>query len=357
MSEPVTIRQVAAAAGVSPATVSRVLAGSPRVDAGLAARTLAAVDELGYRANRVAQALRTRSTGTVGMVVPNIANPFFPIVIQAVEKELRQHGARLLLCDSGDDVAEEAELISSLLDHRIDGILLSPCDRRASQDALRRAAAQVPVVQVDRFALKDLDYVGVHQEDAMGLVVAHLIEQGCRTFTYVTSNLAASTAAERHRAYVRAVRDIDSYSERRVHEGDHSLAWGQEAARQILEEGDLPDAIVCASDLVAVGVLDRLRGLGIDVPNDVLVTGFDATVLARVAWPSLTSVRQPLEEIGKLAVQVVLETERSSRVGRTWLLPAELIIGDSTKKIHELPSQARSKTTGRKSIRQAVPKS
>lgn len=332
MQGPTTIRDVATEAGVSIATVSRVLAGSSRVDPELRAKTLAAVERLGYRANRVAQALRTRSTGTVGMVVPNISNPFFPVIIQAVEEELRKHGTRLLLCDSGDDVGQEAELLRGLLDHRIDGILVSPCDRIASRSAVRMAAGRVPLVQIDRVAVGDLDYIGVDQEAAMGAVVTHLLDQGCRRLAYVSSSMHASTAAVRLRAYVHHVRPVDGASAKRVYVGDFSLAWGKEAAARILADGSLPDAIVCANDLLAVGVLDVLRHEGIAVPKDVLIAGFDDTVLATVAWPPLTSVRQPLEDIGREAVQIVLSAATESRPARTRLLPAELVVRDSTRR-------------------------
>jgi len=335
VDERVTIRQVAEAAHVSPATVSRVLSGSTRVDEEMRARTLATAERLGYRANKVAQAMRTRSIGAVGMVVPNITNPFFPGVIQAVERQLRQSDIRLLLCDSEDDVAQEAELLLSLLDHRIDGILLSACDRIASRSAARMVAGHVPLVQVDRVTMRDHPYVGVDHAQAMSTVLAHLVDQGCSQFAYVSSSLGISTAAERLRAYVDYVRPVDARSAERVYIGDFSLAWGKEAAAMILADGNLPDAIVCVNDLVAVGVLDTLRQGGVTVPEDVLVTGFDDTVLAAAAWPPLTSVRQPLEEIGREAVRIVLSgptRDPRARVPKS-VMPADLIVRTSTQRL------------------------
>lgn len=330
MGTPATIRQVAEAAGVSPATVSRVLSGTRRVNPELRARTLAAVERLNYRANRVAQALRTRSTGTVGMVVPNITNPFFPVVIQAVEQELRRHAVQLLLCDSGDDVHQEAELVRSLLDHRIDGILVSPCDRISSRGAVGLAAARVPLVQIDRRAVTDVPFVGVDQETAMAEVVEHLIAQGCRRFAYVTSSSRASTAEERLRAYRRCVRRLDGSSADRLYIGSFTLDWGREAANRMVSEGDLPDAIVCANDSVALGVLDILRYRGIEVPGDVLITGFDDTDLASLAWPPLTSVRQPLEAIGKKGAELVLAGSANEADEGCALFRAELIVRQSS---------------------------
>ena len=335
-----TIRQVAEAARVSPATVSRVLHGTRPVRAELRARVLSAAEELSYSVNRVAQALRTRSTGTVGMVVPNVANPFFPVVIQAVERELRRHGVHLLLCDSGDDVREEAELVRSLLDHRIDGILLSPCDRLSSRPAVRLAASQVPLVQIDRRAVADLAYVGVDQDAAMSEVIEHLILQGCRRFAYVSSTSSASTAAERLHAYSRTVKRIDAPSAKRVYRGSFSLDWGRRAAQSILKEADLPDAIVCANDSVALGVLDVLRSNGLRVPEDVLLTGFDDTELASIAWPRLTSVRQPLEMIGRKGAELVLATGGVVPGNSVGLFKAEVKIrGSSCRAEPALPAK------------------
>ncbi len=329
MQRPVTIRQVASRAGVSPATVSRVLAGSPRVDPRLRARTLAAIDQLAYRTNQVARALRTSSTGTIGMVVADIVNPFFPVIIQAVERQLRTQDAQLLLCDSEDDVGKEAELVASLLDHRIDGILICPCDRVASRDALQLAATRVPVVQFDRVASRALDYVGVHQDQAMAAIVAHLQAQGCGSFCYVTFSPRASTAAERLRGYRRAVGAIDPPSAGRVYEGAATFSFGQEAGRAILGSAKLPGAIVCANDLIALGVLDHLKGRGVAVPSDVLVTGFDDTLLAAVSSPTLTSMRQPLEEIGRKAAEIVLRADHGQRA-RPLLLEAKLVVRASS---------------------------
>ncbi len=330
MDRAVTMRQVAEAAGVSPATVSRVLAGSTRVHPDLRARVLASAERLGYRANRVARALRTRSTGTVGMVVPNITNPFFPVVIQAVERELHRRNLRLLLCDSADEVRQEAEVLQILLDHRIEGILISACDRIASRSMIRMAAGLVPVVQVDRLAVPDLHFVGADQEGAMAAIVEHLVAQGCRRMAYVSSSPRISTAVERLRAYERLVRAVDEPSAERTYTGDFTLAWGREAARRIVGEHDLPDAIVCANDLVAVGVLQALDEAGISVPRDVLVTGFDDTVLATVARPQLTTVRQPLADIGREAVETVLAARQGSPATTRKVLPSLLVARAST---------------------------
>jgi LacI family transcriptional regulator len=323
----VTIRDVARAADVSPATVSRVLRGVPSVDRRLHARVLEAATRLGYRPNHAARALRTRSTGLVGMVVPNIGNPFFPGIIQAIERELRQRGLRLLLCDSDDDVNQESELLLSLLSHSIDGLLISPCDSIASRSAVRMAAGRVAVVQVDRFTTDEVAYVGVDPSAAVEQVIEHLAERGARQFAYVGSSPRISTAAERQEAYKYMVRPIDERSAERIYAGDFSLDWGRAAARQMLSERALPHAVVCANDLTAIGVMSTLQASGVRVPEDVMVTGFDDTILASTSQPSLTTVRQPADELSRTAIEVLVG---DADYPRTSLLPAQLVVRGST---------------------------
>jgi LacI family transcriptional regulator len=331
--ETVTIREVAAAAQVSTATVSRVLSGVDTVDPALAARVEAAATRLGYRTNRVARALRRRSTQTVGVVVPDITNPFFPAAIQAVEGALRQAGLSLLLCDAGNDVAVEAELLRNLMDHQVDGLLISACDWVASRQAVALAASQIPLIQIDRRALGHMPYVGVDQADAIAQLVEHLRGEGYRRYAYITPHTSISNAKERLDEFLSLVRPIDPEVDKRVYTGDFSVSWGYEAAERILATRPLPDAIVCANDLSAVGALRALREHQISVPRDIAVTGFDDTVLSIATQPPLTTVRQPLEELGREAVSMLrlAMTDRESPA-RSAVLKAALIVRESSQR-------------------------
>jgi LacI family transcriptional regulator len=317
---------------VSPATVSRTLSGVASVDPDLAVRVKATAERLGYRANRVARALRRQSTQTVGLVIPDLTNPFFPAVVQAVERKLRASGNSLLLCDAGNDVETEAEAIRGLFDHQVDGLLIVPCDRIASRPAIQLAASRAPVVQIDRRALADAAYVGVDQADAIRQVVDHLRDEGCRTFGYVTPSPGISTAKERLDAFLRLVHPLNPDVENRLCLGDFSLEWGHRAAARICDAGPLPDAIVCANDLIAIGVLQALRERGLKVPLDVAVTGFDNTVLAVASDPQLTTVRQPLEDVGAAAVAALQQAIAAPhQPPSSSVLPATLIIRESSR--------------------------
>lgn len=327
----VTIREVADAAGVSTATVSRALAGVQTVDPALVERVRQSADRLGYRANRVARALRRQSTQTIGLVVPDITDPFYPAVVRAIERELRRTGLSLLLCDSGSDPEVEAELLRNLFDHQVDGLLVSVCDRTASRPAVELAASRTPLLQIDQRAVPELPYVGVAQADAMRQVVEHLLGQGCRSFGYLGAGPQTPGGQERLDGFLEHAKPADPAAADRVELGDVSVPWGYEAAARLLDAGRRPDAIICSSDLAAIGALQALRERGVSVPGDVAVTGFDDTVLAVASDPPLSSVRQPLEELGTQAVQeLTAAIEQHLPQPRSVVLQAGLAVRESS---------------------------
>jgi LacI family transcriptional regulator len=305
---PVTIREVADAAGVSVATASRALSGRRRVSPAAEAAVLAASERLGYRANTVARSLRMRSTATVGMVVPRISNPYFPLLVEVVERQLSATGRELLLCDSQNDVAIEAARVDALLDRQVDGLLFIACDGAASLATLARASARVPVIQMDRYVDgHDGDFVGVDNETGMRDVIAHLVATGARTFALVSSRTVDSSARTRLHTYREAVGHIDPAGAERVLLGDYDVSWGLEAARRLLADGPLPDAIVCGADIIALGVVAALGEVGIRVPGDVAVTGFDDIGFAAISAPPLTTLRQPADAIAAEGVRMLTE--------------------------------------------------
>jgi LacI family transcriptional regulator len=176
-----------------------------------------------------------------------------------------------------------------------------------------------------------MPYVGVDQAAAMGKVIGHLREQGCQRFAYITPHPAISTASERLDAFLRRTARVDPTASQRVYRGDFSLEWGHEAARRIIAERPRPDAIVCANDLNAIGALQALREEGLAVPGEVAVSGFDDTILAVACHPQLTTVRQPLEDIGRQAVTVLRAAMADPSLPPTLaVLKADLVVRDST---------------------------
>lgn len=298
----VTMRDVAAAAGVSVATVSRVLSGNRPVRPEHAAAVRDAVDRLGYRPNQLASALRRQTTLTVGMVVPEIANPFFPGVVEAIEHALVGHRRGLLLCDSQGDPDHELQQVLRLLDRQVDGILIVPCHEQRSAAAVEAALAQVPVVQVDRRVSGVVtDTIEADHTAGIRALVEHLHALGRRRLAFVGADVASSVAKERLEAY----RSTGAGGPELL--GTFTIDHGQAAARALLDADELPDGVVGANDLIALGVIQGLRAAGVEVPDTVAVTGFDDIGFASVTHPALTTAHQPVRHLGASAVRLLTD--------------------------------------------------
>ncbi|MDK3255201.1 LacI family DNA-binding transcriptional regulator [Blastococcus capsensis] len=303
----VTIRDVARHARVSTATVSRALSGARPVSAEVVEQVRRSAEELGYAGNGIASALRRSRTDTVGMVVPSIANPFFTSLVESAEHALQQAGQQLFLCSSRSDPGLEAQRLRTLVARQVDGIVISPVHGTESTAAVAWAADQLPLVQVDRYVTGvDSHWVGVDDHAALGLIADHLAQRGVRTAAFVSSRLTNSSTELRLSGLRRHTTRLGiAVDERQILLGDYSIAWGREAAAQLLADGPLPDAIICADDLIALGVLEGCAAGGIGVPDDVLVTGFDDIPFSALSAPPLTTVHQPQEQIAAEAVRLL----------------------------------------------------
>lgn len=310
MSEPapVTIQDVAARAGVSIATVSRVLAGKPGAGKEVRERVLQVVEDLGYRGNSFARSLRLKKSNTMGLLVPNIVNPFFPALIQEIEQRLDARGHGLLLADSQGSIDIEAQRIQSLVDRQIDALIISPVDEHDSRLALETAAERTPVIQVDRRATGNAPYVGVNHRQAMGLVVDHLSDMGRRRLAFVGYAASVSTSEARLAAFRDLTQNQGLSSKPPMLRESGS---DTERERDAWLDQHIPhiDAIVTTSDLIAVSVQNSLRQRGYGVPADIAIVSFDDTPLASAA--QLTSVRQPLGEMAAATVALASAEEHT----------------------------------------------
>lgn len=319
----VTIFDVAREAGLSTATVSRVLSESRTVKPETARAVHAAAQRLGYQTNYVARSLRRQRTQTIGLVIPDITNPFFPALVQAIETELRHIGYGLLLADAQNNPLIEAQTIGHLLTRRVDGILISPCDRRRSRQNIATAINHTHVVQIDRHAGMLTHYVGTDQTNAITQVLTHLAGQNRHHLTYLAGPPTASVSYERQTAFNRHAPGAHTLL------GDFTVEWGRRATETILTNWPHTDAIICSSDLIAAGVLRTLRNHHIAVPTQIAVTGFDDILLAEATEPPLTTIRQPITTIAAHAVELI--TKPPSNHQPTQLrLPASLITRAST---------------------------
>jgi len=307
MANEVRLQDVAEAAGVSIATASRALSGKSRVSPETARLVAEVARRLDYRVDRIARAMRSGTTRTVGMIVPVIGNPIFAELVGEVEAELRRLGFELVLADSNADVEQESRRIDTLVDRRVDGILIVSQDHRRSATALARAMEEVPVVQIDRvLARSTADFVGVDNDAGMAAVLEHYAGLGAQSVVLVSANDVNSVGQARRRAFERIAPELGFD----VHEpfyDSFDVETGTAASAELIRRGPLPDAIVAGSDLIAFGLIAGFREFGVVVPDDVLVAGFDGTQLSGIYNPPLTTVRQPLEAIARDAVSFLME--------------------------------------------------
>lgn len=298
----VTIQQVADAAGVSTATVSRTLAGLPGAGSEVRDRVIRTADSLGYRVDPIARSLRGRRSGMVGLVVPDIVNPFFPALVRELEDALQGGGTGILMGDAQGSAEVERLRVQALVGRRVDALVISPVHARKSRRTLQEAALHTRVVQVDRRASAKLPYVGADHRGAMETVYELLRQRDCRRFAFLGYDDGVSTSAERLKAFEAVTKDIDPGAAGRT------LHATQLAADEVSPEWldahirDV-DAVITTSDLLAVSLQLALTERGLRVPDDIAIVSFDNTRLAAVA--GLTSIRQPLPEMAGLVTQLV----------------------------------------------------
>ncbi|PRB60662.1 LacI family transcriptional regulator [Microbacterium sp. MYb45] len=302
----VTLHEVAAAAGVSIATVSRALNGKDRVSGRTAEHVAQVAEQLGYRVNLIGRGLRAGTGATIGVVVPVISNPFYGELIHRLEDHLQRRGFDLVIADSHGDVDRERDRLRMLVERRVEGIFVVPSDAELSFEAVADTARRVPLVQLDRRVL-DLpaDFVGVDNDAGIDLAVEHVTSRGAKRVVLVSGNDVTSVGRERRAAFEATVRTRGLPHEESIF-GEYLLSFGESAAEALLARGPLPDAIIAGDDLVAAGAIAALKHAGRSVPSDVQVTGFDGTMLADVCEPRLTTVVQPFDELAREATEALV---------------------------------------------------
>lgn len=326
----VTIEDVAQRAGVSTATVSRVIAGKPYVRDALRVRVLDAIRELNYRPSRVARSLRVQRSSIIGLIISDIQNPFFTSVVRAVEDVAQQRGFSVMLCNSDESKDKEAAYIDLLLDEQVSGLIVSP----TSTDAgiyRRLVEANVPVVAIDRRVENTpMDMVVGDNVQAAFEVVSHLIANGYRRIAAVLGIPDASTGAERYEGYERALRAHGmSVESELVRQGMPRSDSGYRSTLQLLQLENPPDAIFTGNNLLTIGALRAIAELGLRIPDDVALAAFDEMEWMFLVKPALTVVAQPTYAMGKKAAELLLQ-----RIADPNRPPQEVLL-QPTIKVHE----------------------
>lgn len=302
-----TIKDVAQRAGVSTATVSRALTGSSPVSDEVRDRVQQVVAELDYRPNGLARSLRTESTGTVGLVVSTILNPFFTHLARAAEDEAIANGFNVILCNADDDASKEERYLQVLLEKRVDGLLLNPSTSRAPH-IQRIASRGVPIVLLDRSVEGvDAPIVRSQSSDAIAELVRHMVSLGHKRLGMISGPLTLLNGAERYRDFTNAARAAGHpVDERDVVFGDFERTSGAEGMRRLLSADTGPDAVFVANGPMALGALEALLDAGLSVPDDISIAAFDDDPWFRLVATPVTAIRQPTAELGRLAMRTLL---------------------------------------------------
>ncbi|MFJ4692023.1 LacI family DNA-binding transcriptional regulator [Streptomyces sp. NPDC088766] len=306
-----TLEEVAARAGVGRGTVSRVINGSPRVSDATRAAVEAAVAELGYVPNTAARALAANRTNAIALVVPEpetrfFAEPYFSDILRGVGAELADTEMQLLLIFAGSD-RERQRLAQYLAAHRVDGVLLVSVH---ADDPLPDLIAQLEIPAVisgPRSAAETLPSVDSDNYGGARSAVEHLLARGCRRIGHITGRLDVYGAQRRVDGYRDALLDAGhGVDELLIVQGDFTEEGGQRAMRELLARDPALDAVFAGSDVMAAGARQALREAGRRIPDDVALVGYDDSAIARHMDPPLTSVRQPIEEMGRRMLDLLL---------------------------------------------------
>jgi LacI family transcriptional regulator len=335
----VTLADVAERAGVSPATVSRVLNSNYPVAASTRERVLRAVDELDYVVNGHARALAASSSDVLGIVVNDVADPFFGLMAGAVQAEASKEDLLAVICNTAGSPDEELRYIRLLLRQRAKAVVLTGGSRSGEAayveefDALVRQAdaAGTQVITCGRPAVAGSPAIALTFDNRRGAegLTRHVVALGHRRIAYVTGPRASSTSADRLQGHRDALRQAKiPFDKGLVVHGTFDREAGVDAAVRLLDRLDRPTAIVAANDLIALGLIAGARELGVKVPAEVSVVGFDDLPFSVDTFPSLTTVRIPLVEVGRRAGRIAIGHERVAP-GSVVRIRSELVVRDS----------------------------
>jgi len=325
------LEEVARRAGVSTATVSRVLNGIDVVRTATKERVLRAAADLEYHPNLHARTLAGGKSRTIGMIASNIENPFFLDIYMALEDSAHARGYEVVIANTGYDSHQLARCVSLMIGRRVAGlaVVVSEMDQSLISQ-LKRAG--IPAVFYDVGPVEDrLFNIRVDYRHGIQAVVAHLHSLGHRRFAFAGHHSSLGPTSERESAFVDAVQACSPAATHFSVLATDSLDGGRRAASDILSSGFSPTAIVCVNDFMAAGVLRELNRRGIRVPADISVTGFDNIQLSEYLTPPLTTVHIPRARIGKLALEILVQTlPRPESPPVETVIEPELLIREST---------------------------
>ncbi len=325
----VSIKDIARLAGVSHSTVSRALRGSILIPAGTARRIQKIAEEQGYSASAIGRGLVKGRTEAIGVVVTSIADPFNGEVVGGLEEFANQHGYSVILATSQAVPAREISVVKSFQSRRVDGIIVAS-SRVGSSYSQLLADTRIPVVLLNNQHPDEFNY-SVRIDNRKGTFEAtnHLLSLGHRKIAYLGDRFGLNSDTERCAGFQQAMAEAGAAVEARfLLTGDGRMKGAMDALGSL--KGNWPTAVVCYNDLTAVGVMVAAKQMGISIPGDLSVVGFDDIQVAELLTPALTTVRQPKWELGMRSMALILQILRGEEAEKSVILPGELVVRDST---------------------------
>ena len=328
----VTISDVAELAGVSYQTVSRVINNNPNVSAATRQRVQEIVTETGYRPSHIARSLVTSRTATIGLIVPDISNPFFSTVARGADRVASENGYTILLCNTGEDASREVDLLNLLQERYVDGVII--CGSRLEDTPLKKALSQFQAKVLLNRRLSDGTIPAVLVDDVLGgyMVTQHLLQIGHKAIGFVAGPTTSYSGNQRLKGYKKALASAHIEPQPGwVQHGMPTTSAGEEITDLMLNANPELSALFCFNDLVALGALRQCAALGHRVPTDIAVIGFDDILLAEVVSPALTTCHVPCAEMGSRAVMMLLDCIDDKIEGCDEIvIKPELVIRNST---------------------------
>ncbi len=326
----VGIRDVAKLAGVSTGTVSRVLNDHPSVTDELRTRVRSIIEQLGYMPDPSARSMRSKVSRLIGIIIPDLTNPFFSELVQSAEQAAAKHGYNIIVMTSFDRAAKEADRIGQLTSRKVDGIILVP----SNDFHTLKVPKGLPIVIVDRL-LAGYSGIAADHRSGVRLGVEHLVKLGHHRIGFISGPKSSVPANDRLQGYLDAMKSANNGSQsaaQLIAEAAFDYESGRSAGNYLLARArhERPTAVFASSDQQAIGCMRAAHDLGIPVPAALSIVGFDGIPLASMTTPRLTTVKQPIQQIAAAAVAVLLGKQDAPDLGKPLLLPCELSKGETT---------------------------
>lgn len=334
----ITIYDIAKEANVSVATVSRVLNGTAPVKVSTRAKIEALIQKHQFQPNAMARSLLSKETGIIGVILPDLTNPFFPEVFAGAELEAQESGQTFLLCNTMGVSTKESQYLNLMQEKRVDGIIflggrinLKDCEPHLVQEIVDHAN-KIPMVLVNG-NLRNNDLIRVVTDEYAGTVFAvrHLIELGHTQIGFIGGESHMTTTSIKLRAFRKTLRDEGlPVKEDWILLDSFSMESGRQLMQKLLEMSERPTAVCCVNDFTAIGAIKTAVDHGLKVPDDISIVGFDDIPLAHHVIPELTTVSQQAKELGRTAVKVLRQMMNKGKVKKLTSLEPQLVIRKST---------------------------